>query len=100
MRITLSTRGGQLPMFKQSRSIDIDTDADPAAKKQVESLVTAARNQQPTEEVKPAPDGGGYTIKIEGAGEPTVLRGSDANMTPQFSELLEWVEQRLHGTGK
>ena len=75
----------------------LDARALPAeAARKLAELVAAAKAVADAETSGPGRirDGMGYTITVEDDGQSTLLRGSDAAMSPAFADLLGWLEQR------
>ncbi|KPI20628.1 hypothetical protein OV450_0094 [Actinobacteria bacterium OV450] len=100
MKVTLATHGGlaaaanlRLP----PKVLDTDTLPENAASelaRLVEAAVAAGEADQPSR----ARDAMSYTISVEDGGRSTVLKQSDAAMTPAFAALLtrlrEYLEQQ------
>lgn len=96
MKIKLSRSGGFAAGLRVGRpAAELDTaslSAGDAAR--LEGLVAAAASAP-----VPAPTEGGdlmsYTITVERDGHSTVLKGADGAMSPQFADLLAWLQARL-----
>jgi hypothetical protein len=95
MKVTLTKHGGLAAgIRRRPRVVDADTLPAPAAG-ELSRLVAAAKAGPSPETSGPgrARDAMGYTITVEDGGQPTVLRQSDATMSPEFAALLEWIER-------
>jgi hypothetical protein len=89
MRVTFETHGGHLPFAKkQSRTLDVN----PSDVAEFQRLLAAA--QTPPGAAGDVPDSMSYVITAQvAAGRPVVLRQGDGNMTPAFSQLVDWLDR-------
>ena len=95
MKITLVQHGGLAAGIRRKPQV-LDAHALPTeAAGELGKLVAVAKAEPRPEENEPgrARDAMSYTITVEDGGEPTLLRGSDTNMSPAFAALLDWVEK-------
>lgn len=95
MKITLTKHGGWTAgMRRPPRSVDV-TALPEATAQNLKNLVAAAQSAPTPEEVKPGAtrDGMSYTITVEDAQAPTVLKQSDAAMSPEFAALMQHIER-------
>jgi hypothetical protein len=87
MRIRLAAQGRcVLP----HRFID-STELDPAQAERLARAVKAALAEsagRAAEARRELPDARSYTVTIEDGGEPTMLRGGDGDLPPEFARLL------------
>jgi hypothetical protein len=99
MRISLSKHGGLaagMLLGCTPRVLDTNT-LPPAAAVELARLVEAARAAPVATEVGPrrARDAMSYTITVEDSGDQTVLKRSDADMSPAFGKLLASLERHM-----
>lgn len=96
MKITLAMHGGQaaeIYLRLPPRVVDVDA-LPPAAAEELRRLVEAAKAAPtPKEEKGGGGDVMGYTITVEGHGQPTVLQQSDTAMSRPFGALLNWIQK-------
>lgn len=98
MKITLATRGGIAAAINRQRAPrTLSVESLPASEAAaLAQLVDAAKQSVPEATGSRAmPDGMSYTITVDDEHGQTVLRQSDADLTPQFSELLGTLERHL-----
>ncbi|MFF1482719.1 protealysin inhibitor emfourin [Streptomyces sp. NPDC058301] len=97
MKVTLETDGGQAAAIRLGAPPEVvNTDTLPGnAAAELSQLVAAA--VAAPEERRPgrAPDAMSYTITVEDGDRATVLTQSDAAMSPEFADLLSWLEKHL-----
>ncbi|HEV8175229.1 MAG TPA: protealysin inhibitor emfourin [Actinoplanes sp.] len=96
MRVTLAVHGGLAAAINLRRPPRVvDTEALPADQAQELSRLvdaaTRAHSHQPAGAV-PTGDAMSYTITVERAGASSVLTGSDNAASPEFTDLLAWLE--------
>jgi hypothetical protein len=98
MRVTLAVHGGLAAGINLGRSPrSLDTQELPVAEAaELGRLVDAALGARTHQ---PAGTGAGrdtmsYTITVDRDG-PTTLSGSDTAASPEFADLLAWLEARL-----
>ena len=97
MKLSLAEHGGWSAPLAVSRPRAphvIDSEAlEPAARQELLRLVAALRSARPpAPRAAPAPDAMSFTLTIEDSGDSTAFRQSDAAMSPEFADLLEWVQ--------
>jgi hypothetical protein len=96
MRVTLATHGGQaagIHLGRPPRVVDSDALPQPAAE-ELSQLVAAAEAADVSGASRErARDAMSYTITVEDRGRSTVLAQSDVTMSPEFAELLTWLQQ-------
>ncbi|MFB6805144.1 protealysin inhibitor emfourin [Streptomyces sp. NPDC056387] len=97
MKVTLATHGGlaatanlRLP----PKVLDTDTLPENAAS-ELARLVEAAVATGEVDQPGRARDAMSYTISVEDGGRSTVLKQSDAAMTPAFAALLTRLQEHL-----
>ncbi|GHB50778.1 hypothetical protein GCM10010347_20490 [Streptomyces cirratus] len=97
MRVSLATHGGLAAASNLRRPPEVlDTDTlpeDDAA--ELARLVAAAVATPEVERSGRARDAMSYTITVEDGGRTTVLRQSDAAMTPAFAALLTRLREHF-----
>jgi hypothetical protein len=96
MRVTLALHGGwgaAVHLSQQPRQLDTE-DLPAAAAGELARLVTAARTV-PAPSSQPLPDAMSYTVTIEDGGRRIVIKQSDATMSPEFADLLSWLQLHL-----
>ena len=99
MKINLAKHGGQAAgMFlgRPPRVLDTDT-LPPSSGEECAKLVEAAKAPAAALGAEPgrARDAMSYTITVEDSGQQTVLKQSDTDMSPAFSNLLAWLERHM-----
>lgn len=97
MKVTLAQHGGLAAGIRRQPQV-LDAHALPTeAAGELAKLVAAARAVPRPQENGPGRtrDAMSYTITVEDNGEPTLLRGSDTNMSPAFAALLDWLQRYL-----
>jgi hypothetical protein len=95
MRVTLTKHGGLAAGIRRPPRV-VEADAlTPEAAEKLARLVASAKAAPSAGGSGPgrARDAMGYTISVEDGGQSTLLRQSDANMSPAFAALLEWLER-------
>ena len=91
MKIKLAKLGGHIP-FQRRAPLQIDTDDLPGdVARELENLVAVARSAGQPEKSGAAPDGMSYVVTVD---DNTVLRQSDAGLTPEFSALLDFLDRQ------
>ncbi|MFJ3310942.1 protealysin inhibitor emfourin [Streptomyces sp. NPDC086549] len=97
MKVTLATHGGLAAVTNLRLPPKVlDTDALPAnAAAELVQLVAAAVAMPEEDEASRARDAMSYTITVEDGGRSTVLKQSDAAMSPAFAALLTWLENHF-----
>ncbi|MEU6759476.1 protealysin inhibitor emfourin [Streptomyces sp. NPDC046685] len=98
MKVSLATHGGLAAAVNLARppeALDTDSLSETAAAELVR-LVAAAASAPTLDEPGRARDAMSYTITVEEeGGRRTVLKQSDASMTPAFAALLAWLRQHV-----
>ncbi|THA44957.1 protealysin inhibitor emfourin [Streptomyces sp. A1136] len=97
MKLTLATHGGLAAAANLRLPPKVlDTDTLPESTAQELDRLVAAAVATPTED-RPsrARDAMSYTLTVEDGGRSTVLKQSDAAMTPAFAALLTRVREHL-----
>ncbi|MFF9282973.1 protealysin inhibitor emfourin [Streptomyces griseosporeus] len=101
MKVTLTTHGGQAAAVRLGLPPKVlDTDALPEdAAAELARLVAAAvpTSRLAAGEGRPgrARDAMSYRITVEDAGHTTVLTQSDAAMSQEFADLVDWLEEHV-----
>ncbi|MGW7100065.1 protealysin inhibitor emfourin [Streptomyces sp. NPDC054838] len=97
MKLTLATHGGlAAPVNLRLPPKVLDTDMLPEdAAAELARLVAAAAAEPEADRPSRARDAMSYTITVEDGGRSTVLKGSDAAMTPAFAALLTRLQGYL-----
>jgi hypothetical protein len=96
MKVTLTKHGGfAAGMFRPPSIVESSTLAEPDAA-ELDRLIAAvklapvARGEEPGQ----ARDAMSYTITIEdAAGETIVITQSDLNLSPDFADLMQWIDR-------
>lgn len=93
MKVTLATHGGLAAAVDHRLPPKVlDTEALPEnAATELTRLVAAAVPTPTVDQPGGARDVMSYTITVEDGGRVTVLKQSDAAMTPAFAALLSWL---------
>ncbi|AZS75025.1 hypothetical protein DDE74_32565 [Streptomyces lydicus] len=97
MKVTLATHGGLAAAINlRLPPKALDTDALPAnVAAELAQLVAAAVAMPKEDRATRARDAMSYTITVEDGGRSTVLRQSDAAMSPAFAALLTWLKKHF-----
>jgi hypothetical protein len=98
MKVTLAAYGGLaagINLDRPPRQVDTDTlPADEAS--ELGRLVDAAlAAHRPAAGSGTAPDAMSYTVTVERDGTTSTLSGSDTDASPEFAELLAWLEEHV-----
>lgn len=98
MKVTLAKHGGMAAAIQARlppRVVDAEALPQPAAA-ELRQLVAAAEGAHAAQATPPGrgADMMTYVITVEDDGRTSVLRQSDAGMSPAFAALLEWIERR------
>jgi hypothetical protein len=98
MKLRLVSRGGiAAAIALRSPPAIVETSAlpeeDAAHLRTLIEKAKAAPSSEPA--AKRTPDAMSYTIEVEEDGRVATLRGSDTDMSPEFSALLERVQRIL-----
>ncbi|WP_053691243.1 protealysin inhibitor emfourin [Streptomyces sp. WM6372] len=97
MKVTLVTHGGlaaAVNLRLPPKVLDTDTLPENAAP-ELARLVAAAVATPKADQPNRARDAMSYTITVEDGGRSTVLKQSDAAMTPAFADLLTRLQKYL-----
>ncbi|MBT2447451.1 hypothetical protein J7F03_10260 [Streptomyces sp. ISL-43] len=97
MKVTLATHGGlaaAINLRLPPKVLDTDTLPEHAAA-ELAQLVAAAVPTPEADQPSRARDAMSYTITVEDGGRSTVLKQSDATMTPTFAALLTWLRKHF-----
>ncbi|MFI8265751.1 protealysin inhibitor emfourin [Streptomyces sp. NPDC085665] len=97
MKVTLAAHGGlaaTVNLRLPPKVLDTDTLPENAAS-ELARLVAAAVAPPVADQPGRARDAMSYTITVEDGGRSTVLKQSDAAMTPAFAALLAWLQEYL-----
>ncbi|MFK0047684.1 protealysin inhibitor emfourin [Streptomyces sp. NPDC090741] len=97
MKVTLATHGGlaaAVNLRLPPKVLDTDTLPENAAP-ELARLVAAAVATPKADQPSRARDAMSYTITVEDGGRSTVLKQSDAAMTPAFAALLTRLQKYL-----
>ncbi|MEU8843308.1 protealysin inhibitor emfourin [Streptomyces roseus] len=100
MKVTLATHGGLAAATLRLPPKVLDTDTLPENAAPELARLVAAAVETPVEtpmadQPSRARDAMSYTITVEDGGRSTVLKQSDAAMTPAFAALLTRLQQYL-----
>ncbi|MET9960005.1 protealysin inhibitor emfourin [Streptomyces sp. NPDC006326] len=97
MKVTLATHGGLAGAINLRLPPKVlDTEALPEnAAAELAQLVAAAVPTPEADRPGRARDAMSYTITVEDGGRLTVLKQSDADMSPAFAALLTWLQGRV-----
>lgn len=93
MKVALALHGGwgaAVHLSQQPRQLDTE-DLPAAAAGDLVRLVTAARTV-PAPSSQPLPDAMSYTVTIEDGDQRAVIKQSDATMSSEFADLLNWLQ--------
>jgi hypothetical protein len=98
MRVTLAKHGGWLAgaqVGARPRVVD-GTTLDSSAAAELARLASRAEAHPavPAKAAGPGGDVGTYVITIEDRDRTAVLRQSDLTMSPDFDNLVQWIESR------
>jgi hypothetical protein len=100
VKVTLETHGGLAAGLRLGgRPVVLDAAQLPEDDaRTLGDLVAAARAEPAADPARrSAPDAMSYTVTVEDAGGPELLRRSDDGMTPAFAALLDWLGGRDPG---
>jgi hypothetical protein len=96
MRVTLAAHGGLAAAINLRRPPRVvDTEALPADQaRELSRLVDSALSADAPRPAGAVPTGDAmsYTITVERAGASSILTGSDDSASPEFTDLLAWLE--------
>lgn len=94
MKVILTKHGGLAAGIRRPPHILDSTALTEAGAKELSRLVTALKASPRVEEQGPgrARDAMGYTITLEEDDKQSVFRQSDTTMSPEFADLLQWLE--------
>lgn len=96
MKVSLAKHGGFAAGLRLGRppALVDSSELPPKLRSELEALVAAAREDQPSGSEAPGlvRDGVSYMITVEDGPEPLVLRGSDGETSPAFDALSRWIE--------
>nr|WSX47931.1 hypothetical protein OG409_02590 [Streptomyces sp. NBC_00974] len=97
MKATLATHGGLAAAANLRLPPKVmDTDTLPGhAAAELARLVAAVAPAPEADRTSRARDATSYTITVEDGGRSTVLKQSDATMTPAFAALLTWLHKHF-----
>ncbi|MEU2389479.1 protealysin inhibitor emfourin [Streptomyces sp. NPDC007369] len=97
MKVTLTERGGlaaTINLAVPPEVLDTDDLPDDAAA-ELARLVAAATPTPTVDQPGRARDAMSYTITVDDGGRSTVLKQSDAAMSPAFAALLAWLRNHF-----
>ena len=98
MKITFAQYGGWTAGLRlQPKTVDSSTLPKEEAAKLAPLVSAAKAGCKGLEGAGQARDAVAYKVTIDGDGETTVLRASDANMPPGLSDLIDWIKRQKAG---
>ena len=95
MKVILSQHGGQgAGIYMQRAPTVIDSASlGEAERKELDSLVSGARKAPARPSSPKARDEMSYKVTIQDEGAEVVLSQTDTSMTPEFGQLLGWLQR-------